>query len=362
MRYPGLLLAAILLTACARAAPPTPAVTSAYNLPAATVLHRIAFGSCLDQDRPHPILETVKAGSPDLFLFAGDNVYGDKRQGRWLRQADQAALDRAYDKLSGSQAFRRFADGLPILATWDDHDYGLNDAGVELPIKESSKQALLDFFQVPADVPVRARPGLYQARHFGPPGRRVQVILLDTRWFRSRLRKTDQRGAPGRERYLPDTAPAKTMLGPSQWRWLSERLREPAELRLIVSSIQIIANGHGYERWGNLPNERQRFYDLLAESGAGNVVVLSGDRHIAGLYRKHLPNGGILHEITSSSLNRAFVRHPKERGPRQLGPMVGTENYGTIDIDWSQGLVTLAIRGRQREVLREIELDLTAGI
>jgi alkaline phosphatase D len=105
----------------------------------------------------------------------------------------------------------------------------------------------------------------------------VQVILLDTRFFRSPLKPTDQRNAPGRERYLPDEDPTKTMLGEAQWAWLADRLREPAEVRLIVSSVQVLAEGHGWERWGNFPRERQRLYDLIRDTGARGVVYLSGD-------------------------------------------------------------------------------------
>ena len=114
----------------------------------------------------------------------------------------------------------------------------------------------------------------------------MQVILLDTRWFRSALKPSDDRGKPGKERYLPDADPAKTMLGEAQWRWLEEQLRQPAELRLLVSSIQVVAEGHGWERWGNFPLERQRLYRLIADTRAQGVVFLSGDRHVGALYRE----------------------------------------------------------------------------
>jgi alkaline phosphatase D len=68
----------------------------------------------------------------------------------------------------------------------------------------------------------------------------------------------DERNTLGRERYISD--PAKTMLGEAQWRWLEERFKEPGDLRLIVSSIQVLAEGHGWERWGNLPLEGQRLF------------------------------------------------------------------------------------------------------
>ena len=38
---------------------------------------RIAFGSCADQVKPQPIWDAILAYQPELFIFAGDNVYGD---------------------------------------------------------------------------------------------------------------------------------------------------------------------------------------------------------------------------------------------------------------------------------------------
>src|SRR3989337_529307 len=41
-------------------------------------LTRIAFGSCAKQTKDQPIWDAVLAAKPDLFVFLGDNIYGDK--------------------------------------------------------------------------------------------------------------------------------------------------------------------------------------------------------------------------------------------------------------------------------------------
>ena len=193
-------------------------------------LTRIAFGSCADQAKPQPIWDAILAYHPDLFIFMGDNVYGD------FNTADAANLRRAYTLASQIEGYNRLRDNVSHLAVWDDHDYGINDGGGDFPHKTVSKELFLEFWNVPASDVRRTREGIYDSHIIGPPGMRVQVILLDLRWFRSPLKPTDQRGAAGRERYLPDPDPAKTMLGATQWGWLSEELRKPAELRLLVSS------------------------------------------------------------------------------------------------------------------------------
>ncbi len=56
---------------------------------------------------------------------------------------------------------------------------------------------MLDFFEVPADDIRRQREGVYWSQVFGPAGKRVQVILLDTRYFRSPLKKGFDSREPG---------------------------------------------------------------------------------------------------------------------------------------------------------------------
>ena len=317
--------------------------------PPASLLTRIAFGSCADQRRPQPIWNAIAATNPDLFLFLGDNVYGTQ----YGTTTGLAGIDRAYREFAGVPAFDRFRRQVPVLAIWDDHDYGLNDAGVELPFKSQSKDRLLDFFDVPADAPVRGHAGVYQAATFGPEGRRLQIILLDTRWSRSPLKRTDQRGAPGKERYVPDPNPRKTMLGPIQWAWLEKQFRQPADLRLLVSSIQVVADGHGYERWGNLPAERRKLYDLIRRTGTDGVVVLSGDRHLGALYRLGGDVVGYpLYEITSSALNRGRDADPDEFGPHQLFPAYGPNNFGLVTVNWHRKVLSLELMAEDGDRVR----------
>ena len=54
-------------------------------------LTRIAFGSCAYQERPQPIWAAVVSYRPELFIFAGDNVYGDVRDGRSV--PDERAIE-----------------------------------------------------------------------------------------------------------------------------------------------------------------------------------------------------------------------------------------------------------------------------
>jgi alkaline phosphatase D len=192
-------------------------------------------------------------------------------------------LKQAYADLALNAQFAAFNMSTPILATWDDHDFGRNDAGAEFPFKERAER-MFESFWTTASLG-NDHPGVYGARTFGPAGQRVQVIMLDTRFFRSALRKGEP-AANGRRPYVPQTEPGSTLLGEAQWRWLEAELRRPADIRLLVSSIQVLSDNHPFEAWWTLPAEQKRLYDTVGASGAKGVVLVSGDRHVAALYRK----------------------------------------------------------------------------
>ena len=326
-------------------------------------LSRIAFGSCANEKRPQPIWQGVTKCEPQLFIFAGDNVYADT--------ADPQKLAASYLKLEQVPGFARLRENCPIIGTWDDHDYGKNDAGAEFAGKHASKKAFMDFFDTPANSPLRQRGGIYDAKIYGPEGQRVQVILLDTRWFRSPLMKMDKAELKALRRetgkklgpYLPDTSTGPTMLGDAQWRWLKGQLRKPAELRLIVSSIQFVPDDHTWEKWGNLPRERRRMLQIIRDTDARGVVFLSGDRHFAEI--SELPHSGYpILEITSSGLNqKGLSSEPNRfRVPKSKSKPYPKSNFGMVLIDWSQAdpPVTLQIKSESGRAVRQLQTKLSA--
>ncbi|MEE2936350.1 MAG: alkaline phosphatase D family protein [Planctomycetota bacterium] len=289
-------------------------------------LTKILFGSCIKQDRPMPILQTIVQQHPDLFIFLGDNIYADT--------VDMNQMRAKYARLNANLSFKQLIQSIPVMATWDDHDYGANDAGADYSRRAESEQIFLDHWGEPAGTARRTRPGVYDAKIFGPPGKRVQVILLDTRYFRGPLTKGERRvGGP----YVPSAMPDVTMLGDQQWRWLDAQLKQPAELRIIASSIQCVAEAAGQETWSNLPKQRQQLFDRIANNGANGVVILSGDRHWAELSVTRMQTSYPIYDLTSSSLNQIHARGtPTENQYRALPKTYHLENYGAILIDWEK--------------------------
>jgi alkaline phosphatase D len=253
---------------------------------------------------------------------------------------DAARIQEAYAALDAQPGFQKMRAFCPILATWDDHDYGANDAGREYPLRAESQRLFQDFYRVPSDHPARSREGIYDARIYGEAGKRVQVILLDTRYFRDPLerRPKDAPRVPGRPGPYVATADAtKTLLGPDQWTWLEEQLRQPADLRIIASSIQVVSDEHGFETWGNFPHERRRLFDLINSTDASGVIFISGDRHLTEISVDRGRDAAVpypMWDFTSSGMTQDS-QPVNDANAARVGPVVRATNFGVISIEWA---------------------------
>lgn len=305
-------------------------------LPTSTVT-RIAFGSCAKQWEPQPIWNTVAAVKPDLFLFIGDAIYGDWHGDKPFTPTTES-LQADWERLAAIPEFMEVRKQVPFMAIWDNHDYGSHDGGAEFSLKETSKSLFLNFFGEPEDSARHQTPGIYDARIFGPEGRRVQVILLDTRYFRGPFKRDprtpEELKAAGKVgKYSPNDDKTVTLLGESQWQWLEQQLNKPAELRLIVSSTQIVSNEKGMDEWGMFPRERLRLFDLIDSTGSTGVLLLSGNVHFTEVSKTD-EGAYPLYDFTASGMthvNPNYASAPNAH--RVAGPFV-EHNVGVVEIDW----------------------------
>jgi alkaline phosphatase D len=294
----------------------------------------LGFGSCARQERPQPIWDAINSARCDAFVLLGDNIYADT--------SDPAVFREKYALLAAMPGFAKLRETTPLFATWDDHDYGINDGGADFPAAEIAQKEFCDFFQVPAASPLRSSRGVYDCITLGPVGKRVQLILLDTRAFRSPLKKDPANPKINQ----PNTDPGATVLGEGQWAWFERRLREPAEIRVVVSSIQLVPTEHGSEKWGNFPQERSRFVELLHRTQAKGVIVISGDRHLAEISMLSPADGAPypLYDLTTSGLNQPVANeshHLQKNPPKPQAnryriherPYTGS-NFGLLRVNW----------------------------
>ena len=282
----------------------------------------LGFGSCLHQDRSMAILKTIEKKELDLFMFIGDNVYGDQEDG----ELDK--LIRTY-----KQQYNNLENFLKNVSTefiWDDHDFGLNDGGSNYRYKDKAKELFLETWKIPFNDPRRLRDGLYFDKAIKKNGLKIHLIFLDNRSFKSEWKLTDEFNKEGKERYVEDFNTDKTLLGKNQWKWLKDKLTVESDIKIIISSLQILSLGHGWESWDKFPLQREKLFQLIDESNLSNLFILSGDRHRGGFYKFKTVGNNNIYEFTSSSLNLPIPFNTEEEGPLRIGSTYRKANFGVV--------------------------------
>jgi alkaline phosphatase D len=275
----------------------------------AGALQRIGFGSCNRMDQgSQAFWDTIIGRKPEVFLFLGDAIYVDHGD--------------TYPKLAAVPGFQKVMGMVRPYVIWDDHDYCGNDTGASCGGKDAAKTRFLDFWSargaIPMDSPRRTRPGNYDAAIVGPPGREVQLIMLDNRYFK---------GDP----------PGGTILGMAQWDWLAQELRKPARLRLLMSGMELLSTSTTPEGWGLFKDEQQHLYDTIKASGAKGLMILSGDKHYCEISRRDdLGLGYPLYDFTSSPMNAPPEPLEANKYRDSPGASISDHNFGMITIDWTQ--------------------------
>ena len=323
----SLLIASFLVVSC-KSSQPQPASEE--------VITTLAFGSCNRQDLPQPLWKPILADKPDLWIWMGDNIYGDS--------PNMDTLKAKYARQNAVADYQALKSQTPIIGIWDDHDYGINDGGKFYAQKKESKDLMFDFLDVPADTPERTHEGAYSSHLYGKGEDLVKVILLDARYFRDTLERINR---------VYQINENGEVLGEEQWKWLENELKSsPAKINLIISGIQMLPTEHAYEKWANFPKERERLLDLISKSGAKTPVLLSGDRHIAEIMKltdSRFPDG--IFEITSSGLTHTWSEVGEEANQYRIGGLIAKLNYGLAQIDWEKNQITFEVKGEKGEIL-----------
>mgnify|MGYP000389157191 CR=1 FL=1 len=291
---------------------------------------KIAFGSCSNQSYSLPIFNNIVNHNPDLFIFLGDNIYGDT--------SDMEKLKAKYQRLLNKKSYINLKNNVPIIATWDDHDYGKNDAGKNYAFKEQSKEIFLNAFDEPKSSERRKHKGIYHSYEYNIDGNKLQVILLDTRTFRDDLKRykgefdKDDRYSFYHKSYSAHTNTKTTILGKQQWKWLRKQLKKPADVRIIGTGTQFGIEWNGYESWANFPHEQEKMLKLIKKTKAEGVLFISGDVHYSEISKIKSPNTYPIYDFTSSGLSSTWEFATPNKN-RIEGPIMDN-HFGLITIDW----------------------------
>lgn len=305
-------------------------------------IQRIAFGSCNVQEMNQAYWDTIAMQKPDLWIWMGDNIYGDSE--------DMNVLKQKYDKQKADKYYKNFIANTPILGTWDDHDYGVNDGNKLFKFKNESKALMIEFLDL-EDLPnIEERPGVYYSVDIGQ-NNDVKVISLDTRSFQDVLKYN-----PTKEtRYLPSDG---DLLGEDQWKWLEKEIQNSeSKLNIIVSSIQFIAVDHKFEKWANFPKSRDRMLELLSQNRDKKVIFISGDRHLAEVSRMDLRSLQYpLYDITSSGLTHSYEK-ADEPNRYRISKLSGQKNFAVLELSPADKSYRVYLYETNGQLIESIDLE-----
>lgn len=294
--------------------------------------YRVGFGSCLHQDKPQEIWTAIKKENIQSFFFLGDNVYGDDDN------EDLKNLKKAYE--IQKTKLPKWINNIDIMSIWDDHDFGKNDAGMEYQFKEKSKEIFLNFWNsYGAEFNVDNKT--YFSKLVQIKSKKILFLGLDTRYYRTQLI-----GNSGS--YVKNDNNEATILGKDQWNWLENEFSKKVDFIVLGSSIQVLPLDHGWEKWGNFENERSRLLKLIENSNI-NCLIISGDRHRAGIYKFEE-----IYEVTSSSLNLSFSKN-EEIDKYSLEKTYPEENYGILEFNGT--FCNFSIHNKNGELINEGKLN-----
>ncbi|MUH35844.1 alkaline phosphatase family protein [Zobellia amurskyensis] len=333
-----------LITNCKTVKPSEQTPNKEMTIAASKADFTLAFGSCNKQNETNLLWDDILKTQPDLWVWGGDNIYADTDNMKRLRSM--------YTQQNAVTGYQNLKKEVPIIGTWDDHDYGLNDGGVEFDKKEESQQEFLDFMGVDPNDPRRTQEGVYSSHTYNTPNGSIKVIVLDTRYFRTALTPD----TATKKRTKPNTYGQGTVLGETQWSWLAKELNNSeADFNLLVSSIQILSNEHGFETWGNFPHEVDKLEKTIVDSKAKGVMILSGDRHISEFSKTEIPGLQYpLVDFTSSGLTHSYTAYKGETNPFRVGDVVSIKSFGLIKFNFKTKEAWMQMLGDDLKLLGEL--------
>jgi alkaline phosphatase D len=285
---------------------------------------KFAFGSCHyvnepPYDRPgtpyggeHEIFKEIAKQKPDLMVWGGDNTY--------LREVD-------YDSRSGMIARYTHTRSVPEmqallgathhLATWDDHDYGPNDADRSFIYKDQSTDIFKLFWGNPNYGVGTNGKGISGKAAWAD----VEFFILDNRYFKSPNDRTDAK---------------KELLGDQQIEWLIDALAESrATFKFIVMGVQALNSAAMFENYSTCPEEKTKLLGKIRENKIRGVVFLTGDRHHSVLSMlKESDRVYPIYDFTISPFTSGVhAPHPEENNALAVPNTLVTErNFAVFEV------------------------------
>jgi len=245
-------------------------------------LFTAAFASCANATS-EPVWARIDSLNVDAMFFMGDTPYIDT-------STAATVLQKQRDFLRTPNISALIAH-VPSAATWDDHDFGLNNGnGLTVPNKAVNRAGFVNY-RAHAQYGTGTE-GIYNKVPCGP----IEVFMIDDRWFTQTATSSVAPGQP-------------TFFGNAQWAWLLDSLKQSRAPFKVVSFGAIWQDKKGSENddMQTYYYERDAMLDYIRAQRIPGVVLLGGDIHVS----RHLIHpqrlGYDLHDFVSSPAHTSTI-------------------------------------------------------
>lgn len=267
------------------------------------------------------IFNTIADERPDLMIWLGDNIY--------LREPDWGTREGylyRYTHARSAPELQRLLRSTVHYATWDDHDFGPNDADGSWWNAAVAKETFDLFWANPTSGAPGVDPGITTAFTHGD----VDFFLLDGRTFRV---------PPS----VVTTTP--TLLGAPQIDWLIRALKySNAPFKVVALGGQFLNTAAVFENYATYADERAALIDRIDREGLTGVVFITGDRHFTELSRLDLSDGRWILDLTCSPLTAGTFPPKEENLLRVPGTLVTEWNFALLRFSGPRGARTMTIQ------------------
>lgn len=268
-------------------------------------------GDELDPNRVsnHPTFDTIRTGFSDLLFVAhlGDMHYYNL--GGTNNDGTVANYRTSYDDVLDQPRQHELYYRLPIVWTWDDHDYGPNNSDGTYVDKANAAQVFRE--RVPHYTLAESTGPIYHSFQIG----RVLHVCADVRYDRS----------PNDD---PDDA-TKTMLGSSQKTWMDNLLANTSA-ELLIWHMPSQWMGTSNDSWNSFQTERDELVTMFGDRGfLDRMMIISADYHGLAIDTGANSAGGIP-VFQFASIDSAFGDDPTQY---DLGASAGRSRFGTVEVD-----------------------------
>ncbi len=248
------------------------------------------FSACLrEKYMGYNVFEKIEQSSPSFVALLGDQMYSDYDgdlnelesylNNDSIRQVmveegeiildDKAVLEafrNKYNRVYGVN-FQNMSSSIPLMAIWDDHDYGKDNSDGTYQYKNEARKVFKENF--PDYSFIDEDGGIYYKFSIAD----VDIFVLDTRWYRSPMQNED--------------GEVKTMLGSKQLEWLLNELKNSdAKFKIVFSSVPSNDYGgdtssgrDGFDSWMGYTFERNKILSFIEKNQIYGVMIFSGDQH-----------------------------------------------------------------------------------